>query len=274
MAEIQRIPRTLADNEAVIKRGMLQVWEVAAALADIREQKQYLEAGYKTFEAYCQERWNFGRDYATSLMRGAKVLENIKQNVNKEVDKTLTTVSVLPETEWQARAIHEATKQPEEQAKVWEQAVEDAGGEQPTAPQIKRAAEKVKAAKEPEPEEASPEPAKICDEFGPLDVSLIPLWSDLATIREALNAVRALKKRFKELLSVEVGSRIVMNPVDAAIKAMEQALKYGVPYTECFKCQRKRQHDCRLCRGSGWITQSEYSGNRTEAADRWLKGRQ
>ncbi len=46
MAEIQRIPRTLRDNEAVIKRGLTQVWEVAAALADIREQKQYLEAGH------------------------------------------------------------------------------------------------------------------------------------------------------------------------------------------------------------------------------------
>jgi hypothetical protein len=274
MAEIQRIPRTLKDNEAVIQRGMLQVWEVANALKDIREQKQYLEAGFKTFEAYCQERWKFTRDYASKLIQGAEVVANVSASVNKAVNDLSTIVDKLPESEWQARAIREATKQPEEQAEVWEQAVEDAGGEQPTAPQIKRAAEKVKAAKEPEPEEATPEPAKICDEFGPLDMSLVPLWSDLATIKEALNAVRAIKKRFKELLAVEVGSRIVMNPVDAAIKAMEQALKYGVPYTECFKCQRKRQHDCRLCRGSGWITQSEYSGNRTEGGDRWLKGRQ
>jgi hypothetical protein len=273
MAEIQRIPRTLADNEAVIKRGLIQVWEVANALADIRDQKQYKDAGFKTFEDYCETRWQFKRDYANKLIRGVEVVQNVTEHASRDSKILDTTVSKIPESERQTRAIREATKQPEEQAEVWEQAVEDAGGEQPTAPQIKRAAEKVKAAKEPEPEEAMPEPAKICDEFGPLDVSLIPLWSDLATIREALNAVRALKKRFKELLAVEVGSRIVMNPVDAAIKAMEQALKYGVPYTECFRCQRKRQHDCRLCKGTGWITQSEYSGNRTEAADRWLKGR-
>ena len=134
MAEIQRIPRTLKDNEAVIQRGLLHVWEVAAALADIREQKQYLGAGFKTFEEYCQKRWQFSKVYAHHLIQGVAVVNNL-------MDKTLTSVNVLPETEWQTRAIREATREPEEQAEVWQQAVEDANGEQPTAPEIKEAAE-------------------------------------------------------------------------------------------------------------------------------------
>lgn len=269
MTEIQRILRTLKDNEAVIQRGLIHVWEVAAALADIREQKQYIGAGFKTFEEYCQKRWKIGRDYAHKLIEGNKVVNNVVDNLSTIVDK-------IPVTEAQTRAIREATREPEEQAEVWQQAVEDAGGEQPTALEIKRAAIKVKASRinpppqEPEPE---PEPAKLCDEFGPLSLSLVPLWSTLAEVKETEKVVRDLKKRIKALGKVEVGSRINTTPVDAAIRAIEQALKIGVPFTECFKCQRKLQKDCRLCNGSGWINQSQYSGNRTEGGDRWLKGR-
>jgi hypothetical protein len=270
VAEIQRIPRTLRDNEAVIKRGLTQVWEVAAALADIREQKQYLEAGHKTFDEYCETRWNFTRQYATSLIRGVSVVENLNDNMNK----TETRVSVLPHQEAQTRAIREATKDPQEQAEVWTQAVEDAGGEQPTAPQIKQAAAKVTASKTAPPPAEEPEPAKLCDDFGPLAIHLVPLWSTLAEAKEAEKKVRDLEKAIKELAKKPVGSRINTTPVNSAIAAIKQALKLGVPFTECFKCQRKTQQDCNLCRGSGWINESEYSGRRTEGGDRWLRGRE
>jgi len=278
MAEIQRIPRTLKDNEAVIKRGLTQVWEVAAALADIREQKQYREAGFKTFEDYCQERWQFNRDYANKLIRGVDVFANVRDNVNNDLDNLDTRVSKkeipLPQSESQARAVREATKDPQEQAEVWTQAVEDAGGEQPTAPQIKEAAAKVTASKTAPPPPKEPEPAKLCDDFGPLALHLVPLWSTLAEAKEAEKKVRDLEKAIKELAKKPVGSRINTTPVNSAIAAIKQALKLGVPHTECFKCQRKLQADCNLCRGSGWINQSEYSGRRTEGGDRWLRGRE
>ena len=277
MAEIQRIPRTLRDNEAVIKRGLTQVWEVAAALADIREQKQYLEAGHKTFEEYCEQKWNFKRNYANKLIQGVEVFDNVRDNLNKEVDNLGTSVPKpvqLPETEWQARAVRQATDDPQEQAEVWTQAVEDAGGEQPTAPQIKQAAAKVTASKTAPPPAEEPEPAKLCDKFGPLALNLVPLWSCLAEAKEAEKKVRDLEKAIKELAKKQVGSRINTTPVNSAIAAIKQALKLGVPFTECFKCQRKTQQDCNLCRGSGWINESEYSGRRTEGGDRWLRGRE
>jgi hypothetical protein len=271
MAEIQRIPRTLRDNEAVIKRGLTQVWEVAAALADIREQKQFREAGFKTFEDYCQSRWQFSRQYAASLIQGVEVVNNVVDNLSTRVDKADMP---LPEQEAQTRAVRQATNDPQEQAEVWTQAVEYAGGEQPTAPQIREAAAKVTASKTAPAPADEPEPAKLCDDFGPLALHLVPLWSRLAEVKEIERVVRDLKKRIKAIAKTEVGSRINTTPVDAAIRAIEQALKLGVPYTECFKCQRKTQQDCNLCRGSGWINESEYSGRRTEGGDRWLKGRE
>jgi hypothetical protein len=96
----------------------------------------------------------------------------------------------------------------------------------------------------------------------------------LAEAKEAEKKVRDLEKAIKELAKKQVGSRINTTPVNSAIAAIKQALKLGVPFTECFKCQRKTQQDCNLCRGSGWINESEYSGRRTEGGDRWLRGRE
>ncbi|MFN9907437.1 MAG: hypothetical protein ACK56F_15170, partial [bacterium] len=88
----------------------------------------------------------------------------------------------MPEQEAQTRAVRQSTDDPEEQAAVWVQAVEDAGGEQPTAPQIKEAAAKVTASKTAPAPAEEPEPAKLCDEFGPLALHLVPLWSRLAEV--------------------------------------------------------------------------------------------
>jgi ParB-like chromosome segregation protein Spo0J len=128
---------------------------------------------------------------------------------------------------------------------------------------------------QPEPEKASePEVVdQVRDEFGAVWLSLVPLWEQLSKIRETESLVRQLKKRFKAHRREPVGSRINTTPVDAAIQAIEQALKLGPPHTECFKCQRDIKPDCKLCRGTGWINKSEYSGHRTESGDQWLRGR-
>jgi hypothetical protein len=42
------------------------------ALKAIRDQRLYREAGYPSFDAYCRERWGFGRTHATSLIRAAE----------------------------------------------------------------------------------------------------------------------------------------------------------------------------------------------------------
>ena len=122
---------------------------------------------------------------------------------------------------------------------------------------------------EPQPEEGKP----VCDAFGPVWLSLVPLWERLEEVKEIESVVRKLKAKIKAISREAVGSRINTTPVDAAIQAIEQALKLGPPHTECFKCQRDIKTDCKLCRGTGWINKSEYSGHRTESGDQWLRGR-
>ena len=134
-----------------------------------------------------------------------------------------------------------------------------------------RLAEEIDKPKEPEPQPEEKQPVR--DVFGPVWLSLVPLWERLEEVKEIESIVRKLKAKIKAISREAVGSRINTTPVDAAIQAIEQALKLGPPHTECFKCQRDIKTDCKLCRGTGWINKSEYSGHRTESGDQWLRGR-
>jgi len=113
---------SLAENEAIIDKGLNTFYEVGNALTEIRDNKQY-KSTHSTFEDYCIERWGIKRTYAYELMKSSKVIDNLSGIPDK------------PETEGQANELAKA--QPEEQAKVWQQAQEETGKEQPTAQEIK-----------------------------------------------------------------------------------------------------------------------------------------
>ena len=280
MAEIQRIPRTLQDNEAVIKRGLIQVWEVAAALADIREQKQYREAGFKTFEEYSQERWQFGRDYAERLIQGSRVYDNVAHQVNELMYKMPTTVGKnvpLPESERQTRAIREATKEPAVQAEVWVQAVEDAGGEQPTAPQIREAAAKVTASKthEPTEDEDEGEDAGPVDHFGKaVDPAFADAFAERDAFKSFLSDLTQLKRKLKALSSGAGGKWLHYQEAESALKDLRIIVDFAMPYTECGFCQRdaKKRQSCDACKHRGWVCEKAY-GNFTNAAKAWVESR-
>ena len=268
MAEIQRVPRTLEDNEAVIKRGLIQVWEVAAALADIREQKQYRDAGFKTFEEYCETRWNFNRDYASKLIQGAQVVENVKGNLSTSVDK-------MPEREWQTRAIRQATKEPAVQAEVWAKAVEDAGGEQPTAPQIKAAAAKVTASKTDDPPEDEPEQAGPVDEFGKrMPEYLAEVFATDQEFSELAALLTTVKKRINALCSGPGGRWLDRQDMLDDIQNLQTAVKFGKPFTECGMCRRdeKRREKCDTCKHRGWVCKRAFEQH-DAAGKAWLETR-
>ena len=67
--------QSLADLETVIERGLQSFIEVGNALIEIREHNLYKEAGYSSFDAYCQARWDFKRAHAYRLMDAAHVAE-------------------------------------------------------------------------------------------------------------------------------------------------------------------------------------------------------
>lgn len=120
--------------ETVIARGLQTFREVGEALAKIRDRRLY-RASHKTFQEYCDHRWNFTRQRAHQLIEAASVVAEMSTRVDKESTSSSTC---LPTTEKQARVLSRV--EPERRAEVMAAAVEAAGGEEPTAGQVRQAA--------------------------------------------------------------------------------------------------------------------------------------
>lgn len=114
----------LEQNEIIIEKGLGTFYEVGSALLDIRDNKLYRQT-HKTFEEYCQVRWDMSKPRAYQLMETVGVIDNLS-----------TIVDVLPQTESQIRPLTQL--EPEAQQIVWEVV-------QKTSPTGKVTAEHVKS---------------------------------------------------------------------------------------------------------------------------------
>lgn len=121
--------RDLKKCEAVIRGGWDTFVEVGNALATIQKQRLYREH-HKTFEAYCRERWQYGKSHAHRLIGAAEVVATLSPIGDKVP---------LPLNEAQVRPLIGLT--PEDQVKAWKAAVEEAAGKGVTAKLVRHAAE-------------------------------------------------------------------------------------------------------------------------------------
>lgn len=113
----------LENYECIIEDGLQTCFDVGRALLAIRDEKLY-RITHKTFEEYCQEKWNLSRPHAYRMIESAEVIQNVSQGRQSEP---------LPANERQARPL--AKLQPAEQADAWQEAVEESDGK-PTAKDV------------------------------------------------------------------------------------------------------------------------------------------
>lgn len=112
--------------EEIIENGLNIWYQVGEALLHIRDKKLY-RSTHKTFEDYCQDRWQMTRQKASYLIRGTEVYESLSTIVDK---------NQLPTSESQVRPLTPLA--PEEQQIVWDVV-------QQTAPRGKVTADHVKS---------------------------------------------------------------------------------------------------------------------------------
>ena len=121
-SKIQGVKRTDKQDyerlDGVVAGGKDAFIEVGLALAEIQERKLYKVGGFKSFDAYCQDRHSIGRHRGYQLIKeskAAKSVEHVQQKPN-------------------ARQSAELAKAPQEvQAEVWEEVVEEG---EPTAAKV------------------------------------------------------------------------------------------------------------------------------------------
>jgi hypothetical protein len=92
----QELATLLAQQEAVIERGLKSFIEVGEALAAIRDQRLY-RATHHTFDAYLEDRWpDLGkRNYAHKLIKASRIATELGTAVP----------NATPSSEWQIRPL-------------------------------------------------------------------------------------------------------------------------------------------------------------------------
>ena len=133
-AALQR--QDLAEREARIEMARRAAFAVVGTeLREIRDGKLWM-LGYKTFAAYCEQRWDMGLRSAERAMEAAAVVTALEGD-------NLSPILPLPAAESHARAL--AGVRMELRAGVWERAVEQTGG-RPTAKAVEAAGREAEAA--------------------------------------------------------------------------------------------------------------------------------
>jgi hypothetical protein len=102
--------RSLAQNEEIITRGQRTFIEVGNALMEIREQRQYKDAGYTDFDTYCRERWGWSKRHANRIVETAEVVLQ------------LGPIGPAPQTEGQARPLAPLRSDPPAMREAWQDA--------------------------------------------------------------------------------------------------------------------------------------------------------
>ncbi len=158
--DVETDAEKLARYEAVIEKGLDTSVEVGIAMLAIKAQKLYKVEGYSTFEDYCEKRWDRSRTWGHRLAVAASITLTVAENVLPRGD------TAVPTNEKQARALAPLRNEPEAMTEAWVAAVEQAGGEQPTAGRVaevvrlhpKRSASPVPTAAVASPSKQQPKP--------------------------------------------------------------------------------------------------------------------
>src|SRR5918912_2582062 len=70
-------PERFAELEATIERGIDAYIQTGQELAEIRDTRAYLLAGYPSFNAYLEGRWSWSRRTAFNVLRAAAVAQDL-----------------------------------------------------------------------------------------------------------------------------------------------------------------------------------------------------
>jgi len=116
--------RELVICEEIIAKGWDTFVCVGSALAAIRDKRLY-RADFDTFEAYCREKWQFGKAYAYRLIGAAEVIASLSPIGDIP----------LPRNEAQVRPLF-GLKAAEAQA-IWREVIKKAGKKNVTAALVK-----------------------------------------------------------------------------------------------------------------------------------------
>lgn len=216
------LPEEQADfdkHERTIEKGLKTFYAVGEALETIRVHRLY-RATHDKFEDYCRDRWGIGEQRSRQMRSAAKVVKDIEDH-----SKNRTMVLVAPDNERQVRPLA-ALSEPEKRAEAWENAVQAAGGAQPTSRQVAEAARPMLPTPAPRPPRPLPITRVQLDQDFPDDLPVREIDDDAdfqegeeetgesdqvaGPMQRLSQHIDSLERRIKSMLPVVSAARAVV----------------------------------------------------------------
>lgn len=92
MKETLKRKTRLSECEAVIERAQRHVEEAGKALLEIKEQAYYVDSGFKSFEEYCLNKWDFSKGRASQLISSYRAIIMLESQEGQTTE-SFTTVN-------------------------------------------------------------------------------------------------------------------------------------------------------------------------------------
>lgn len=150
--EIPAITDRIKGHLNDIQQGFYRLAEDLTELKDeFKQLKPTERKALGNLDGYCRMHFGFGKAYANYQIAAKVAHDNLKST---------TGVAVFPAIEKPVRPLTKFNKDPEKQAKVWNKAVDLAGGNQPTEDDVKNAIKKHEEPQSSKQKEGGEEPQR------------------------------------------------------------------------------------------------------------------
>lgn len=224
-----------ADAQQCVKQIREHASNVVELAIRLRDERGWKALGYESWNECVVGEFGESRRHLNRMIRAAEIAEKL------EVGPIGPSSKAIPESVVRPLAALPESEQPA----AWSEAVESAGGKQPTAKQVKEVVEK----------RAKPEP-------GPLDgllASVREAIEQAEAFRELMNAITQVKSKVRKIIESPLGRHINPQELNAHLTNAFRILKFAMPFADCVYCGRTIKKTCKACGGQGWLVQDVFN---------------
>lgn len=118
------------------------------------------------------------------------------------------------------------------------------------------------------------EPDPEVDHFKkPVPEEINDVFATVPAYRSALHALAKVRQAVEKISNGKGKRFLDSQEVDRLIKQAHATLRFAMPYTECVKCRRKIDKNCKHCRGGGWLNETTFKACASDDDKKWLEAR-
>lgn len=222
---------TKAEAQECVARIRGNVTSMVELAIRLRDELGWKALGYASWNACVDGEFTRSRHYINRLIKATGVVKKlgvgpIGPSAKSPPESVVRPLLALPEAD---------------QKEAWEQAVESAGGKQPTAKKVKAAVEKAKTS---EPNDG-------------LTDTVREALGRAGEFKEIQSQIQAVRRAAKELDESFTGG-VFQKQLDIDLKNAWVAVKFHMPFSDCPSCSQ-RGKGCKSCRGLGWLNRKVHS---------------